>query len=369
MKTMATLTSAHGILLSALLFLDSSFAEEAKEPTKPAPVVVNYEPRQVTKIIPLMSVSYSTIDTICRPMLSPTGTMAYLPERESVVIFDYEGNAEKIAGIIGKIDLPPVNVRIEVDFIGTSDGRKDRLSGKVSYKGHPTADNSVIIKDGKVVKPDSIVISAGQQSDIGTRNTSQFILTRSGSPAQLWVGKTIVDPSWLRYRPLRPTIGVIAPGGGFVIVPGPDNDIVWRDVGSSLYVLPTYLGNGRIDLEVYPVVSYLVDEPEEKVPRSGRAKPKRKNYQSVRVEDISTRLTLQSGQRVSMGGVIDSNKNFYRNLFGPDFLSRDDKNSILDMYIRATVVDPGGRPVSDDKPPTGEDSQREDPRRLFRNRN
>ncbi|MBN1865159.1 MAG: hypothetical protein JW808_09685 [Victivallales bacterium] len=348
--------------------MDNCMAEEPETQGRPKPVVVTYEPRQVTKIVPLMTVGYATIESVCKPMLSPTGTMAYLPERQSVIVFDFEANAEKIAGVIGKIDLPPVNIRIEVDFVGTSDGRNDKLHGKASYKGHPSKDNQIIIKDGKVVKPDTISISAAKRSDTGTRNTSQFILTRSGSPAQLWVGKTIVDPTWLSQRPLRPTIGLIAPGGGVVIVPGSDNDIVWRDIGSSLYVLPTYLGNGKIDIEVYPVVSYLVDEPEENTAKGRRRTTKRKPRQSVMVEDVSTRMTVQSGQRISMGGVIQSNKNFYTNLFGPDFLGRDDKNSILDMYIRATVVDPAGRPAYDDGS-SDDTQQREDPRRLFRDRN
>ncbi len=343
-------------------------AEEPEKQERPKPVVVTYEPRQVTRLVPLMTTGYATIEAVCKPMLSPTGTMAYLPERKSVIIFDYEPNAEKIAGVIGKIDLPPVNIRIEVDFVGTSDGKSDKLSGTASYNGHPSKDNQIIIRDGKVVKPDTISISAAKRSDTGTRNTSQFILTRSGSPAQLWVGKTIVDPTWLRQRPLRPTIGIIGPGGGVVVVPGSDNEIVWRDIGSSLYVLPTYLGNGRIDLEVYPVVSYLVDEPEETTTRGRRKTTRRQPRQSVMVEDVSTRMTVQSGQRISMGGVIQSNKNFYTNLFGPDFLGRDDKNSMLDMYIRATVVDPAGRPTSGDA--SSDDLQmREDPRRLFRNRN
>lgn len=319
------------------------FIANAEEKKHPNSVVITYEPEQVSKIVPLQTVAYSTIESICKPLLSKTGTMGYLPTRNSVILFDFQKNVDKITKLIRKIDLPAVNIRVAVDFIGSSSGQQDELNGKASYKKHPTKDNQIIIRNGKIVKPDNITFSARRRSQTGSRNTSQFILTKSGSPAQLWVGKTVVDPSWLQYCKLQPTLVFVNSGGGTVVVPGSDNDIVWRDIGSALYVLPKYLGNGKIDLEVYPVVSYLVDEPNDH-PRGKGKKRRRQKRQSVKVQDISTHLTLQSGQRVSMGSVISSNKNFYTNLFGPDFLSRDNKNSILDMYITATVVDPSGRP-------------------------
>jgi hypothetical protein len=54
---------------------------------------------------------------------------------------------------------------------------------------------------------------------------------------------------------------------------------------------------------------------------------------------------LRSGQKVSLGGIISSNKDFYTNLFGPDILNRSSSNSILNMYITATVLDPAGRRI------------------------
>ena len=220
------------IFISALTFvLFVSFNVNAQ--SKPKSVVITYEPKQISKIVPLETVKYRTIETICKPLLSKTGTMAYLSERNSVILFDYEKNVKKIAQLIHKIDLPPVNIRITVDFIGTSSGQKERLYGKLGYKKYPTKNNQIIIRNGKIVKHNTITINAGKGTQYGSRNTYQFILTKSGSPEQLWVGKRIVDPSWLRYRKLVPTYVFMNPGGGTVVVPGSDNDIVWSDVGSS----------------------------------------------------------------------------------------------------------------------------------------
>jgi type II secretory pathway component GspD/PulD (secretin) len=331
----------HFISISSLFvlcaFLLIPFSLKSEEKTEKKTVVIQYDPsdRDVTKIVPLETVRYDTVNKVCKRMLSPSGTMAYLKERQSVIIFDKKSNVEKIAAFIKELDVPAVNIRIDVDFVGTSANRTKKLYGKVGYKKYPSSNNQIIIRDGKIVKPDKVIVSAGKGSLNKTRNTSQFIVTRSGHPARLWVGKTIVDPSWLRYHKIVPTIIVPTRGGGGVIIPGSDNEVVWRDIGSALYVLPTYLGNGRIKLELYPVVSYLEDDPED-------VKKKRKKIRkNVMVQDIKTSLNLRDGQKVSMGGVISSNKNFYKSLFGPKFLDKDNTDSILDMYVTATVIKPG----------------------------
>jgi len=298
------------------------------------------ERQKSTKMIPLRTIEYSTVDTICRPMLSKKGTMAFIKEKNSVFLFDYKENIQKIQEILSKIDSEVVNIRINVDFLEQLSEKNDNVNVKVQYKGFPKATNQVIIKDGKVVKPNTIKFGAFRRRGTGHRNTSQFILTRSGSPAQIWSGKTMVDPSWLANYQLQPTV-VMMGNSGTVVIPGSDNDIVWTDVGASLFVLPKYIGNGKIDVEIYPVVSYLVDD------NSGRGLNKnfRGKRQAVKVSDISTHLTLRSGQKVSLGGVVSSNKNFYTNLFGPDILNRNSADSILNMYITATVLDPAGRRI------------------------
>ncbi|MDX9976043.1 MAG: hypothetical protein RBU21_23895, partial [FCB group bacterium] len=57
-------------------------------------------------------------------------------------------------------------------------------------------------------------------------------------------------------------------------------------------------------------------------------------------ESVSTRLTVQNGQRISIGGVVNDNREFYTNLFGPQLLSRNDSTSILDMYLTCHVMVP-----------------------------
>ena len=335
-------------------------------------VVVKYDAdAEIAKIIPLETVPYATVKKICEPMLSKNGSLSYVNGRSAVVVFDKKSVVAKIAKIIKQIDLPAVNIRVDVDFVETGTSKHDRLNVEFYNHKMPRKKNQIVIVNGKVAKVDRINISGVKGSGSSVRNTSQFIMTLSGRPATLWVGRTIIDPTWLNQVKLIPDTLVLLPNGGYVEFPGFDNDFVWRDIGASLRVKPTYLGRGRIDLELYPVVSYLEDDPTD-VGRHSKRRPKRK---TVRVEEVSTHVVVMNGQRVSIGGAISSKRDFYTNLFGPDFLSRDGHNSLLDMYVTATVVRPGqsGRRSYIPRTPdhTGpidlpDTSRREDPSRLFR---
>ncbi len=324
-------------LYCMILFGSLNISGEEKTASPRKTVIIKYNPdnRDIAKIIMLETVSYQIIKEFCNPMLTETGKMIYMPERQSVIIFDKKKSVDKIAAFIKELDLPAVNIRIDVDFSEIGNSKDDSLNIAFGNRKTPNVNNQIIIRNGKIVKINRIKIDAAKRSGTTSRNTSQFILTKSGSPASLWVGKRIVDPTWLRNKGVTLTRIYPIRGGGAIVIPGSDNEIVWRDIGSALYVLPTYLGNDKIKLELYPVVSYLVDDPDDV---ANKRTPKR---QTAMVQDIKTSLILKSGQKVSIGGVISSNKKFYTNLFGPDFLSIKNENSVLDMYVTATVVKPG----------------------------
>ncbi len=293
----------------------------------PGNVVIEYEPEQITEIIPVENLQYELIEKFCKSMLSKTGTMGKMPEKGAVVVHDYRANVAKVKAFISKADWKAQNIRIDIDFINTGASSGGGIDAEIGYKDDPSV-NKLIIDDGKVKVPDKYKFGARRETGRTSRNNSQFIVTKSGSPARLFVGKTILDPSWLREYRLVPTVIVTGSSGGSVFVPGSVPEFVWRDVGAKLYVLPRLLASGRIDVEVYPVVTYIDGEGEE---------------QAARIEELSTHVTVEPGQRIPLGGVIDDNKSVYKNLFGPDFSNRDSSVSVLDMYLTASVLKRGDR--------------------------
>jgi hypothetical protein len=325
------------LLLVAALLGPPGYAQDGTAPVgdgapaaapaaKPRNVVITWDPanREVTELIPLQSLTYAEVEQHCRPLLSPVGTLGNMPERGSVIVHDHQKNVNQIRAMIKALDRPAVNVRVEIDFMNTGRDAQDSLNVRLSRPGDPAVGNNLVFRDGKWVRPTEVRVNASRNRGSTTRNTSQFIMTMSGHPATLWVGKTIPDPSWLNNVRFTPTV-VIMGGGGAVIIPGNDPEWVWRDVGARLMVLPYYRDNGLIDVEIYPEVTYL----------DGKGR-----HQAIRTESVSTRLTVQNGQRISIGGVVNDNREFYTNLFGPQLLSRDDSTSVLDMYLTCHVMVP-----------------------------
>ncbi len=318
------------------IFLSAANADEASpadgktdDGTTPKKntVVIKYDPadKLVTEKICYETLDYSTIKEHCDKMLSPDGYILTIPEQNKIIVHDKPATIEKIRQLVQAVDTPAVNIRIDIMSSNVGSSPNDRLSADIKYDD-PDQEGKIVIVDGKIQKPKSITIDAVKGTQTTTRDNSSWIVTRSGRPASLFVGKEIIDPNWLANYKLVPTVVVVG-GGGVVKIPGSTPDFVWRNVGSSLKVLPTLKDNGLIDVEVYPEVSYLDGEGKK---------------QAVKVESVSTRLTVREGQTIPLGGIVDKHREFYYNLFGPEF-RRTGGGGVLDMTLKASVVRPEER--------------------------
>jgi type II secretory pathway component GspD/PulD (secretin) len=318
------------LLISLFSLLVFPFTSQAQK-KKPRNVVVKYEPEKEKhyKLIPLATLDYDTVNNICRPMLSEGGILTHEKNRNSILVYDTNEVIAKIQKFVREVDREAVNVRIQVDFLGTGSSSRDLIKVERKYpKGTKAGPNTVLVyKNGKLIKPKEVNISVGKNRGTSTRNTSQFIMTKSGCPASLWVGKTMVDPSWLNNVVIRPNI-VVMGGGSPIIIPTTDTDFKWANVGASLKVLPHYNDSGIIDVEVYPEVTFL----------DGKGK-----HQAVKVQQMVTKVRVRDGQRIYIGGVVSAKKDMYMKLFGPEFFSGRGEMDIVDMYLTATAIKPSGR--------------------------
>lgn len=318
------------VFVAAVLLFSclNSYGKKSKKKRKTVTITRESMRKRTYKLIPLKSISFESVEMMTRPLLSEGGLLNYEKNRNSILVYDYPENIKKIQDFLKEGDREAVNIRIDVDYIGSGSGTKSGLDVKFDY-GKGYGKPKIIIKDGKLKKAESVKINPYHRRTRTSRRDSTFIVTKSGYPASLWAGKTIVDPSWLNNLILNPTI--IIPGrwgGAPIIIEGTDIDFKWSDVGASLQVLPTYSDNGLIHVEVYPSISYL----------DGKGK-----RQAVKVESMSTTLTVREGQRINIGGLVKGRQNQYFNLFGPDFFKRNDFNDVLDMYLTATVISPSGQ--------------------------
>lgn len=269
-------------------------------------------------VIPLKALTWKDVEPFLDGMLSEDGKAGYISQRHALIVHDRQGNIDEIREFISQVDSDPVNIRVEVEFLSDllAEGREVGVTFDEERRS-PT----ITIEDGKVKGPGSVGITANDRRREQTRNTSMQLLTRSGYPARLWVGETIVDPNWLKRYELVPLTAVLLPGSKLTIrqeVP----DLIWRDVGSALYILPTYLENGLVRMELFPVVTYHDREGKE---------------HRFRVQQVETQVTAQDGQRVYLGGQDEVTRDFLRELLGPDLYKESSSSQILSMYVTPHV--------------------------------
>jgi hypothetical protein len=277
------------------------------------------------KLISLKNVSYDIVDRVCRPWLDKKSIMVHEKARNSILVYAEPETIVKIRKFIDQATTPEYNIRIDLERVGTQTDNDDKFTYRYN-RPQPV----VTYKNGKKIityphkkKRDPRLVLRSKRGRTDTRSL-QFIVTQSGHPASLWVGKTVVDPSWLRNM-LPKRHFIIWPDGYSVVTEAPDMADKMVDVGLSLQVLPRYLGNDLVEVEVYPEISKI----------SGKGRNK-----AVKVNSLSTKITVRNGARVLIGGIVDQKQKEYKNLFGPDFFNRKGIGETMNMYIIATVMTP-----------------------------
>jgi len=279
------------------------------------------------KLISLRNVDYTVVDQICRSWLEKGAKLVHEKKRNSILVYAKPETIVKIRKFIDQAATPEVNIRIDIDKRGVETADSGRLAYRynkpirvVTYKN-----GKKVVSYGKHKGQSQQRLILQSRNTTTTSNSLQFLITKSGSPASLWVGKTVVDPSWLRQ--VKPKHEIAIGSDSYTIITDPPEfETKMVDVGVSLYVLPRYLGNDLIEVEVYPEITELV------------GKRKRKN---LKVTSLATKIIVKNGSRVYIGGVISQKRQAYRNLFGPDFFKRKGISETMEMYITATVLKPG----------------------------
>jgi hypothetical protein len=148
-------------------------------------------------------------------------------------------------------------------------------------------------------------VAGGASSSRSVRTDRQEIVVLSGSRGSIRLADELPAPEWfLAWGVGR---GLLARG------------LQWREVGSSLLVEPTVLGDGRIRIRVSPQLSYVVDE----------------ERQQTAVHQLSTEIVVQPGEEMHLGGVPAGDREFReRFLLGYD---RATGTQQVDVRLRATL--------------------------------
>ena len=264
---------------------------------------------------------WEMIGELIKPLMSPEGRAVPSPKQRFFILMDTDEAQVKVANFLDQLKVAAFNIQVDVEY---------QNYRSLEAAGIEVRTGPVVIENGRVKSPRGIDVDITGRKETETTNTVASITTISGHGASLWVSKTVVDHSFLYSYKLCPLNSAPVVVGNNVVVVQERPQPVLRDVGVSLYAKPTYLENGIVEVEIYPVVT-SVDEKGLK--------------QSFRVEKVETRLRVADGARLYVGGVNKEIDKFFASAFGPTGVKKSGGSELLSIYLTPHV-----KPV---KPPPG----------------
>ena len=220
----------------------------------------------------LQGLTFEEAKEVVQPLLSPDGKLGYVASRGLLIIYDYPERIQAVKEALKGIDRAAVNIRVDVTF--------DERGVDVDVRGV-----GVRTGDGHTRVGGNVGVTAVDTRRDAVAVTTQFVVTREGRPAQIWVGETVADPVWVfRYG---------ARHGWW------HQEVVWQQLGASLWVLPRLMGDGNVEVSVYPRVTMRGAESN-----------------SVVVRELTTTVVAADGEPVSLGGLDKERQEVYRYLLG-----------------------------------------------------
>ena len=243
------------------------------------------------EIYPLSVAENQAIADMVRELVGDEGSVTVDRAHDRLLVATTDEKHAVIADIVRKTDVPPVNVRIDVEFRGAADGRKREASIRVD--GH----------SGSTMKVNPQLEDTTYKA---TSTTKQMLLVASGRCGSLKVGEEVPYLEWLMDYGLQR--GLIT------------QQVVWRQVGASMVVEPTVLGDGStIRVRLTPELSGLVDG----------------NPYRIQFAGMASEVLARDGETFQIGG-IDQYQDFYSHfLVG---MSAAGSSETLNIYMTPHLV-------------------------------
>lgn len=273
------------------------------EESNPDPPKVSEVPI-ISKVYEVSGYTQQEIEEMIKPLMSDRGKIVVLADTGKALVQDEAVRLEIIDAVMKELAKPRPNIRVEVAFNETSRSN----SGEASARWNAGNDRVTVTNDPRV-KRNSIDVTINSRTTTSSRNAGQFLVTQSGRAATLRVVREVPVVFFRQYLY----------GLNRALV---RQDVVWKDVGSRLSILPRVQGN-LITVEVTPQFSVLTD--------TGR--------QTIDVRELTTTLTVAPGQWIHMGGFNGASDQFNSYFFGGVSSNRTGNNSGFRM--RASVMGAG----------------------------
>lgn len=245
-------------------------------------IAVSVASAQQTKfeVYPLMSADPEIARDAVQAIVGEEGHITVdRPNRRLLVATTPERHA-LIAEFLAKLDSPPRNVLIQVEFLGAGQNRQAELSVQ-------TSGAIGIEQDGLSGRWRIRPHLQARETEWSGRNV-QTLLVTSGREAYLQIGEEVPYLDWLiEYGFSR----------GWIT-----RRLAWQKAGAFLSVQPTVIGDGPlIAIRLTPELRGLADD----------GRPARARFAA-----LTTEVTVRDGEEVRLGGLAKDREFFDRFLVG-----------------------------------------------------
>ena len=266
------------LLLTGLLLLDVSGAHA---------VVGAAE----TRIVQLKHRSADELLPVLLPLLERDGRIS--GQQYQLFVRTSEGNFAEIERVLQEIDTPLRNLRIAVRHANSRTTTTSQQ--QVSVDQRPGEHTRIVVSPSTPHRGGLVVRRAGadgtvqyrteRRSAIRSQDDAQFVRVIEGRRAYIAVGVALPQVQWYRLRA----------GNRLTQVAG----VSYHTVATGFEVLPRVRG-AEVDLEITPRVAFLGDQ----------------GSQLVTFSELSTQVSVRTGEWVDLGGALSNASEVGRMILG-----------------------------------------------------
>lgn len=254
---------------------------------------------QVFEVYGVGSADPAGLLELVRAAAGPDGHVTYDERQNRLLVLAPAGAQRQISEMMKTAVPPPVNVRLEVRFRGSSRRADQQASvfGEAGVVRENGITHSTIRLQPKVVQE-----STDQQSSV-----SQILVVSSGHEASLRVGEEVPWLDWIMDYGWHHRVLV--------------EQVNWQQVGSFLVVQPVVVGGQWIRLRITPELRGLA---------GGRP-------HAVRFAQVSTEVVIPDGQPYPLAGLAQGNEFMSHFLVGRRSV---ETSETLDISVTPRILAP-----------------------------
>ncbi len=249
---------------------------------------IKYDGIKEYVLLPLKSLSFSSVQKLCKPILSSEGLLVNEKRQNSILVYDYPQVIKKIKALLKVVDITPERIKIEIIKKANSFNKrkKNRFNKNLPMN----------------------------QTDSSSNNAIQYIIIQSGNEGKIFSGVEISVPKFYELMEhYKPNLYVDL------------DEFETKKIGVMMTVSATSLPDNLIQIKLYPKFTSV---------------DKDNKISYIKIEALSTSITVYNGRLVKIGGLMKNKEDEYRNIFDndTDFSGKSNTNSIMDISIRATIM-------------------------------